>query len=173
MWWSDVARPLVRPFDRRTALLASAAALLSGCGFELRRPPPLAFTSIALAGFAQRSPLAAELKEVLSRSVRVLEAPAQADVVLHAIADARERSVVAQTSAAQVRELQLRVKFNFKASTAAGRELLPLSTLLLARDMSFNESAALAKEQEQAELYREMQADVVLQVMRRLAAIKL
>ena len=164
---------MTRIWGRRGFLLGTAAAALAGCGFELRRPPPLAFSSIALTGFAPRSPLAMALKEALLRSVRVLDTPAQAEVVLHAIIDARERSVVAQTSAAQVRELQLRVKFNFKASTPGGRELLPTSALLLARDMSFNESAALAKEQEQAELYREMQSDLVLQVMRRLAAIKL
>ncbi len=164
---------MTRSLSRRSMLLSTATAALTGCGFELRRPPPLAFSSIALTGFAPRSPMAMELKEALLRSVRVLDSPAQAEVVLHATTDARERSVVAQTSAAQVRELQLRVKFNFKANTPTGRELLPASALLLARDMSFNESAALAKEHEQAELYREMQSDVVLQVMRRLAAIKL
>jgi LPS-assembly lipoprotein len=47
------------------------------------------------------------------------------------------------------------------------------ATLLLSRDMSYSESAALAKEQEEAEFYREMQTDVVLQVMRRLASIRL
>ena len=164
---------MTRIWGRRGFLLGTASAALAGCGFALRRPPPLAFSSITLTGFAPRSALAMELKEALSRSVRVLDTPAQAEVVLHAIIDARERSVVAQTSAAQVRELQLRVKFNFKASTPGGRELLPASALLLARDMSFNENAALAKEQEQAELYREMQSDLVLQVMRRLAVIKL
>ena len=53
-----------------------------------------------------------------------------------------------------------------------GRELLPAAVLLLARDMSYNETTVLAKEQEEAELYREMQSDVVSQVMRRLASVK-
>lgn len=161
---------------RRRSLVLLAAALgggLAGCGFELRQVPPLAFGSIALTGFPPRSPLAEELKRALAQRVRVVEAPAQADVVLQSLADARERSVVAQTSAAQVRELQLRLRFQFRAQTPSGRELLPSSILLLSRDMSYSETAALAKELEEAELFREMQSDVVLQVTRRLAAIRL
>jgi LPS-assembly lipoprotein len=143
-----------------------------GCGFELRRPPRLSFSSITLTGFGERSPLAAELRKQLAQQVRVLQPPASVDVVLHAIDDLRERSVVASTAAAQVRELQLRVKFNFRAQTPGGRELIPRAELLLSRDLSYTETAALAKEQEEAELYREMQNDVVRQVLRRLAAVQ-
>ncbi len=164
--------------SRRSVLLGMAAAsLLPGCGFQLRQPPPLLFRSIALTGFAPRSPLAEELRRALALQLRVMDVPADArnsaDVVLHALADTRERSVVAQTSAAQVRDVQLRVKLHYTAHTPAGRVLLAPSVLMLARDMSFNETVALAKAQEEAELYREMQTDVVSQVLRRLASIKL
>ena len=37
--------------------------------------------------------------------------------------------------------------------------------------MSYNESNALAKEQEETMLYRSMQSDIVEQVMRQLAAV--
>jgi LPS-assembly lipoprotein len=102
----------------------------------------------------------------------VLDTPARAQVVLHALEDQRERSVVASTSAAQVRELQLRLKLNFRAHTPSGRELIARSELLLQRDLSYSETAALAKEFEEAELFREMQADLVGQVLRRLAAVQ-
>jgi LPS-assembly lipoprotein len=39
--------------------------------------------------------------------------------------------------------------------------------------MSYSESIALAKQHEETELYREMQTDIVAQVLRRLAAIRL
>ena len=71
-----------------------------------------------------------------------------------------------------MRELQLRVQFNFRVATPAGRELLPRVQLLLTRDMSYSETAALAKEQEEAELFREMQGDIVSQVLRRLASVR-
>ena len=162
--------------NRRTALTALTAVagslLLAGCGFRLSRPPGLAFGSIALTGFAPRSPLADEFRRRLAGQLQIVDAPAKADVVLHAIDDARERSVVASTAAAQVRELQLRLKFNFRAHTPTGRELIPRADLLLTRDMSYSEAQALAKEHEEAELFREMQADVVNQVLRRLAAVR-
>lgn len=165
--------------DRRTALTTlsgglaalGAAALLPGCGFHLRRPPQLGFGSIALVGFAPRSPLAVELRRQLADQVRVLDTPDKADVVLQAVADARERSVVASTAAAQVRELTLRLRFEFRAYTPGGRELIPRTELLLSRDLNYNELNALAKEAEEGELFREMQSDVVSQVLRRLAAL--
>jgi LPS-assembly lipoprotein len=92
--------------------------------------------------------------------------------VLQALTDKRERVVVASTAAGQVRELQLRVRFRFRLFTPTGRELLPPAELLLTRDMSYSETVALAKEQEQAQLYRAMDEDITTQVLRRLAAAK-
>ena len=157
---------------RRSLLVAAASGALVGCGFQLRQPPRLAFSSIALVGFAPRSPLAEEFRRQLAQQVRVLDTPDKAQVVLQALLDVRERSVVASTSAAQVREMQLRLKFNFRAHTPGGRELISKVELLLARDLSYTEVAALAKETEDTELFREMQADVVGQVLRRLAAVQ-
>jgi len=51
--------------------------------------------------------------------------------------------------------------------------LIAPDELLLKRDLSYTETAALAKELEEAELYREMQSDVVALVLRRLAAVRL
>jgi LPS-assembly lipoprotein len=158
--------------NRRNVLTALATAGLSGCGFELRRAPRVSFGSIALTGFAPRSALAEELRRQLTRQVRVLETSDKAEVVLNALLDQREKGVVAQTSAAQVRDFQLRLKFNFRAQTPGGRELIPRTELLLTRDLSYTETQALAKEFEEAEAYRDMQADVVTQVLRRLASVR-
>jgi LPS-assembly lipoprotein len=156
---------------RRRALIAGGAAtLVAGCGFELKRAPVLPFRSIALVGFAPRSPLADELRRSLAASAQVIEMPARADVVFEALTDAREKTVVASTAAGQVRELQLRVRLSFRLSTPKGKLLIEPTELLLTRDMSYSETAALAKEQEEAQLFRAMQFDIVQQVMRRLAA---
>ncbi len=161
--------------ERRLLLLAlagvGASLTLGACGFDLRQPARVSFSSIALVGFARRSPLADELKRQLQKQVPVLDAPDKADVVLQALDDVREKSVVASTAVAQVREVQLRLKFNFRARTPAGRELIARAELLVSRDLSYSETAALAKEHEEAELYREMQSDIVAQVLRRLAAV--
>ena len=151
-------------------MLATASA--AGCGFELRQAPKLPFRSIALVGFAPQSALAEALRRQLTSShVQLIDAPARAQAVFETLVDARERSVVASTAAGQVREVQLRVRLRFRVATPAGKLLLAADELLLTRDMSYSETAALAKAQEETLLYRAMDEDIVAQVMRRLAAI--
>ncbi len=157
---------------RRAALLATVA--LAGCGFQLRQTPPLPMRSIALVGFSKTSHVASALKKELERAGVVLrDNPALAEVVLDMLTDAREKTVAASTAAGQVREVQLRVRLRFRVASPAGQLLLPASDLFLTRDMSYNEAAALAKQQEELLLYRAMEDDIVAQVLRRLASVKL
>lgn len=162
---------------RRRLLLQSSlgagALLLAGCGFQLRRPPRLDFDTVQLVGFPARSPFTDELQRAIeaSGSTRVVESAAQAEVVLEALADVRDKTVAAQTAAGQVREFTLRTRLRFRLRTPAGRLLIPDTELLLLRDMSYNETHALAKQQEEQALFRSMQTDIVEQVMRRLAAV--
>ena len=159
----------------RRRLLLGAAVTLPGCGFALKRPPELSFKTIQLTGFPARSPLAAELRTQLEASptTRVVESVSEAQVVLQALSEAREKVVVAQTSASQIREFELRLRFNFRVRSSAGKDLLPDSEILQRRSLTYTESAALAKEQEEAFLYRAMQSDIVSQVLRRLASVRL
>ena len=150
------------------------AGSLAGCGFALRRAPDLHFRTIQLANFKPRSPLADELRASINASTTtlVVDALAQAQVVLEAIDDAREKVVVAGNSVGQVTEFQLRERFIFRLRSVGGRELIPRTELLQNRDLSYTESAALSKELEENFLYRTMQTDIVSQVMRRLASIR-
>ena len=158
----------------RRRLLVAALLPLAGCGFELRRAPELKFRSIQLANFKPRSPLADELRATISASTTtiVVEAVAQAQVVLEAIEDLREKVVVATGAVGQVTEFQLRARFTFRLRSVGGRELIPPTEIRQNRDLSYTESAALAKEQEENFLYRAMQSDIVSQVMRRLASVQ-
>jgi LPS-assembly lipoprotein len=156
------------------ATAVSAAAGLSGCGFALRREPELMFRSMALSGFRPDSPLAAELRRQLSRTpVRLLDDPNRAELVLLALRDVRDKSAIVSTTAGQVREWQLRVSLDYSLRTPGGEVILPRTELRMTRDMNYTESEALAKEQEEAMLYRAMQSEAVAQVMRRLAAVRL
>ena len=159
---------------RRQLLIAAATLPLAGCGFELRRAPELKFRTIQLANFKPRSPLADELRMNINASTTtlVVEGLAQAQVVLEALEDAREKVVVASNSVGQVTEFQLRERFAFRLRSVNGRELIPRTEILQNRDLSYTESAALAKEQEENALFRTMQSDIVSQVMRRLASIQ-
>ena len=186
----QVLRTTARVLGAGGTLLA--AGLLGGCGFRLRQAPSFAFTTL-MATLPATSPLRRELRTALvSSGITVVDAalpppppqpggampaqpapqPPQADAVLDILADQREKSVVGSTAAGQVREFQLRLRFRFKLSTPKGKELIPESEILLQRDISYSESIALSKQEEEAELYRDMQTDVVQQVLRRLAAVR-
>ena len=163
---------------KRRNLLALAAASIaaSGCGFQLRQAPHFAFSTIYV-GAAPNSSFGNELKRTIAFSdgVTVIGDATRIDtaqVVLDVLADQREKVVVGLNASGQVREFQLRTRFKFKLRTPQGKELIPETELLQQRDISFNESAVLAKESEENLLYRDMQTDLVQQLMRRLAAVK-
>ena len=160
--------------QRRAFALLGLTALVSGCGFELRKEPELHFQSLAMVGFQTHSPLQAELQRQVERTpVKVVTDLQHAEVVLDVKQELRDKTVVVLTSAGQVREWQLRLHFDFSLRTPGGEIILPLKEMLLTRELTFTESAALGKEQEEASLYRSMQADAVQQIMRYLSAVKL
>jgi len=164
--------------QRRAFLFLSATATaltLGGCGFALRKAPNFAFTTL-FSGLSESSPLGVELRRSLqaTRKVEVISDPRrinEAQVILDVLGDQREKVVLSLNAAGQVREFQLRLRFRFRLRTLAGKELIPDTEILQQRDISFNESAVLAKEAEEGLLYRDMQSDVVQQIMRRLAAV--
>ena len=165
--------------QRRFCLTLLAASLplgMVGCGFALRGTPKFAFKSL-FSPFAESSLLGTELKRSLEAggNVRVITDArqiSQADVILDVLQEQREKTVVAVNASGQVREFQLRIRFQFKLRSAKGNDLIPLTEIVQRRDISFNESAVLAKESEEGVLYREMQSDIIQQIMRRLASLR-
>lgn len=154
----------------------AAATVLTACGFKLRQAPDFAFSTLYLNA-PESSPLANELRRNIESTgkVKVLRDAKDmnsAEVILDLQQELRERVVVALNSSGQVRELQLRLRVRFRLRTPAGAEPIPSTELLQQRDISYNETQALAKEAEEALLYRNMQSDIVQQMLRRLAAVK-
>lgn len=167
-------RPLPRrSLPRRRWLAGAAALVLAGCGFRLRGAPELPFRSIHL-GFAPRSELGQEVRRQLATlpGLRLTETPQEADVVLDVLEDRMSRAVTATTGAGQVREFYVRAYLRFRLRTPAGRELIPETALVQSQLLGYNESAALGKELEEAELVRDLRRDLAAQLLRRLAAVK-
>lgn len=158
---------------RRFFAMLPALAILAGCGFKLREAPNFAFASISVTAPVNSS-LANELRRSIAYSGQVNVTPSTdaAQVVLDLVSEQREKVVVGLNATGQVREFQLRTRLKFKLRTPGGRELIPETELLQQRDISFSESAVLSKEAEENLLYRDMQTDIVQQLLRRLAAVK-
>jgi LPS-assembly lipoprotein len=153
-----------------------AIGLLTACGFELRKAPELAFstmyTNIAEASvFGQL--LKRNLKTInnleLITDTREIE---RAQVILELNQEAQEKVVLSKSSTGTVREYVLRYRVRFRLRTRDGFELIPDTELLQEREISFNETAALSKESEEQLLYRDMRSDLVQQLIRRLAAVR-
>jgi LPS-assembly lipoprotein len=153
---------------------AAIAATLVGCGtggFHLRAPQEIPYKRIALSGFADRSTMAAEIKRALPETTAIVPNVRDAEVVIEALVDTRETPVEASTAFGQVRELRLHCLLRYRVVRPDGTELLKAADFERFRDLTYDESAALAKDTELNTLYRDMQSDIAIQLMRILAAI--
>lgn len=161
----------------RSVQFVSAVALvlmLSACGFAMRGAVSFPFKSIYL-GFSGASPLGGELRRNIRANGQTVIASSSddAEVTLDVLAENREKVILSLNSQGRVREYNLLYTFRFRVRDKAGKEFLEPTTITLKRNISFNETQVLAKEAEEAVLYRDMQTDLVQQIMRRLAVLNM
>lgn len=163
----------VRPGRRAVLGALLAGGLLAGCGFHMRGNADFAFKRLWLG-----TPTNSQMTADLSRAIRggsdtvIVKDKTQADALLDVLQDARIKSILSITTTGVVREYRLTQRFVFRLRNAAGDELIGPSELILTRDMTYNEANALAKDFEEQQLYRDMQRDIVQQLIRRLQAVK-
>ncbi|MBL8482582.1 MAG: hypothetical protein JNJ60_10315 [Rhodocyclaceae bacterium] len=172
MWWSDFVK---RPGRRLASLgLVLFGTLLAGCGFHLRGQQDLPFQSVFVPDTR-----GSELSSLLKRGIRtsskaqVADSPKEAQAIIVILRDQREKSILSLNASGRVREFELRARFGFRVVDANGQVLVPDSEIVVRRDMTFDDSLVLAKQQEEALIYRDMQKDLVQQILRRLAAARI
>lgn len=156
----------------RVALATVILALLAGCGFQLRGTAQLPFETLYIPG---ANPLAVELRRNVQAAskTRLVDNPKSAQAVLGFTTEAREKLILSFTSAGKVNEYRLRYRVGFRVTDPGGAHVfLPQSEILLTRDMTYNDAQVIAKENEEALLYRDMQTDMVQQILRRLVAAR-
>ena len=172
----EAAAQGVAALSRRRLLLASgglAALLVSGCGFRLRGPQALDFATVHI-NTPPETELGAQLRRLIATSgtTTVVEDAEQAEARLQILGNNRGREILSLTGAGKVREYQLTQSLRFQLLDKAGKPLIPPTSLSARREYTFDDSQVLGKEQEENLLYRDMQADLVQQMMRRLAAAR-
>ncbi len=162
-------RPALAP-SSLTAVLS--AALLAGCGFHLRGQADLPFQSLHIPG---STPLVVELRRNLAAAstTRLVNTPTEAQAVLGLTQETRDKIILSFNAAGRVQEYQLRYRVGFRvADPKSGRVFLPSNEILLTRDVTYSDAQVLSKETEEALLYRDMQSDMVQQILRRMVAAK-
>ena len=88
------------------------------------------------------------------------------------LGETREREVLAINSQGRATEYQIRLRIRFRVLNHNAGELIEPTDLIARRDITFNESDLLAKESEEGLLYRDMQSDLVRQMVSRLAGMR-
>ncbi|NTV09302.1 MAG: hypothetical protein HGA47_00820 [Zoogloea sp.] len=165
---------MIRKLQSLRPFLAVLALVVAGCGFQLRGQQALPFESIYL-GMNPYSDLAATIKRNIraGSTTAIAETAGEAQARLEVMSEGREKIVRALNAQGRVREYELRQRFGFRVVDKKGREIIAPNEIVVHRDLAFDDSQLLAKEQEEVLLYRDMQGDLVQQLMRRLAAAKL
>ena len=142
---------------------------LAACGFRLRGSAEVPFRQIYVQGSSPGIALDLRRHIHAATSATVVDDVKQADAIVEFLQERREKHILSLTGAGRVREFQLRYSVAFRVHDGKGGQYVPPTTLLLTRDMSFSDAEVLAKESEEQLLFRDMQNDMVQQIMRRLA----
>jgi len=155
----------------RLLIVTLLAGLLAGCGFKLRGQQEFPFETISVPTV---SPLGIELRRNIaaaSERTTVIQQVTGADAVLTVLSEQQEKVIIALNTQGRVTEFQLRYRVAYRVSSPKGLDYVPPTAVVLTRDITFN-NQVLAKETEEGQLYAEMRADVVQQIIRRLARAK-
>jgi LPS-assembly lipoprotein len=162
VWWA---------LPRRLVMLLTLCALaVSGCGFHLSRPPQLPFDTLYVVAPTYSS-FGAELKRYLAgtSNTRLVDSPDQAQVTLEILNEQQESQIVALSVSGKVNELLLRYRVTFTVRDREHHQWIVPTEIALSRDMTYDDTEVLAKENEQNTLILDMRQDAVRQVVRRLA----
>ena len=154
-----------------TPWLLCAGLLLAACsGFHLRGSQSVPFSTLYIPGAT--TGIALDLKRNIQAGTdaKVVDSPKGADAILEISDERREKIILSLSGTGRVREFRLRYSVSFRVHDGKGNEYVPRSTVQLSRDVTYDDSEILAKEAEEQLLYRDMQTDMVQQLLRRLAA---
>ncbi len=147
---------------------------LAGCGFQLRGTADLPFKTL-YAGFPPGSQIGEQFRRELARrtTTKLVSRPQDAQVVLQITGENREKDIVAYSGVGRPRLFELRQRLRYRAYDGGEIEYIPPSEIVLRRDISAADNQLTARVDEEVLLFRDMQDDMVNQLLRRLATIEL
>jgi LPS-assembly lipoprotein len=154
------------------SLLLAWLAACAGCGFQLRGTQSLPFDAIYVNA-PPNSLLGSSLKRQIRADTRTrtVELATDANAVLEIIGEYQSKDVLTLNAQGRAVEYRLVYRLRFRLHDGKGSEFIAPTELRTQRDISINDSQVLAKQSEEALLYRDMQSDLVQQVLRRVAAV--
>lgn len=165
--WSFSARRF-----RAISAVLLCTALVPGCGFHLRGEYNVPFASVFVAA-AGTSQVATRLQRELTNSpTKLTTAAKDAEAQLNIVEEKRDRLILSLSGAGRVREYQLKLTVRYQLVESKGAVAIPTSEIQLQRILTYDDSQVIAKQQEEAMLYQDMERDAAGQILRRMTAIK-
>lgn len=154
-------------------LVGTLALMLAACGFQLRGKAALPFETLYIDG--GNPALNAELQHAVTigSRARVVASPGEAQAILQIFNETREKRILSLSGVGRVNEFLLVQRVGFRLRDRDNRVMLSDQLIELRRDMTYADTLVLAKESEEAMLFRDMQSDAVNQILRRLSGAKL
>jgi LPS-assembly lipoprotein len=148
-------------------------AVLAGCGFQLRGEASYDFRSVYVNSPAYPV-FAVELRRALSGagSATVSETPADAQVIVDVLQIADDKQVLSLSIGGRVQEYALIKVVAFRVRDPEGRDWLARDEIQIRRSFTYDDSERLAREIQEQRLQKEMQADAVRQIVRRLQSAR-
>ncbi|MBP5996328.1 MAG: hypothetical protein KA535_00105 [Azonexus sp.] len=150
------------------------AAVIAGCGFQLRGSNSnLPYKTLYIA-----LPETADVRIWLQRYIgatgqtKIVDNAKDAEAVFQQLQDGRIKTILSVNAQGRVTEYRLQLNYRFRLVDAKGRELVAPNEINLSRDISYSDSNVLAKDLEEGLLWRDMNNDLVNQIVRRLSLIK-
>lgn len=159
---------------RRSVIVILLAFLLAGCGYHLRGQVSLPdnMRVVSIDGVARYSEFGVELRRALANNgVSVVDHAGSAQAVIK-LNDLRfeRRPLSVSPLTGKVREYELVYSVEMRVVDGSGKQLLAPYRLRQVRDFLFDETAVLGKATEEAQLRKEMQTELIQQLLRRLQA---
>ena len=154
-------------------LLLLICLCVSGCGFQLRGST--GFETALATIYVTASNKYGDLHQILVRAfnragVTVVDQAGDAIYRLTIDAERVMRRAVATTSTISVAEYELRLEVDMALVNGAGESVIPSTTVVTERIYTFDRSRLVGSNEEETILLGEMRADLVSQIMRRVAA---
>jgi LPS-assembly lipoprotein len=159
------------PIRRRSflAFLGASTLVVAGCGFRPRGQQELPFQTLYISGGSRE--FSRDLRRAIESgsSTLVVDDPKEAEANLLIVSVLQNRVILALSGAGRVQELELQYQVTYRVAGQKGQILIPQRSIALKRDMTYDDSIVLAKQQEEALLYQNMQGDAIQQIVRQLA----
>ncbi|MFW5431654.1 MAG: LPS assembly lipoprotein LptE [Methylophilaceae bacterium] len=152
-------------------LVSLIIAALTACGFHLRGPNDIPFTSIFIEG--NTLVISKDLKQSLNTiKVEILESPKNAELRLELVGEENEKRILSLGGEGTVNEFELYYRVHYRTKLAGQATWSEVNTVEARRDFTYSDANLLAKQNEEKKLNQDMQQNVVNSILRRLSALK-